>query len=151
MGYMVYYIVTLALNGLLLFFLRAYINITSTSLVPLFLIGLSVFQATYFYKNRSKQDFNAYNSSDLTDDEWEKLSLSMSGSYLILIPWFFPMVFFFSTLIKTLLSVLVFLIAFTGGAIFFRMCHKKSFQKRMKLESDELEEQKKRESLGKFK
>ena len=104
MGYIIYYIVTLAFNGLLLFFFRAYINITATSLVPLFLIGLSVFQATNFYKNRGKQDFNAYNSSDLTDGEWEKLSLSMSGSYLILIPWFFPMVFFFSTLIKTLLS-----------------------------------------------
>ena len=31
MGYIIYYIVTLAFNGLLLFFFRAYINITATS------------------------------------------------------------------------------------------------------------------------
>lgn len=151
MGHIFYYAVTVLFNIIALIFFRAHINLTAASAVPLFLLGLTIFQSAYFYKNRSKHDFNTCNTTDLNDGEWENLSLYMSRSYRICIPLFLPMVFFFSTLVKTLLSVLVFMIAFTGGAVFFRLCHSKSFQARMKQESHELEEQKKKESLGKFK
>ena len=151
MGYVVYYAITVVLNILILIFFRAHINLTGASAVPLFLLGLSIFQSAYFKKNRGKYDFNTNNTTDLSDSEWETLSIYMSRSYLVCIPLFLPTVFFFSTLLKTVLSVLVFLIAFTAGAIFFRWRYSKSFQERMKQESNELEEQKKKESLGKFK
>ena len=151
MGYVVYYAVSIVFHIVALYLLRAHINLTATSAIPLFLLGLSAFQAVYFCKNRSKQDFNANSTTDLSDREWETLSVYTSRSYRICIPFFLPPIFFFSTLFKTLLSTFLFLIAFTGGAIFFRLHHGSSFQARMKQEMDELEEQMKRESLGKYK
>ena len=151
MGCIIYYVATVGVNLSLLFWCRSAVNLTATSVLPLFLLGLSIFQAAYFYKNRSKTDFNVCNTTDLSEDEWEMLSLSISASFRVSLPWYLPMIFFFSTLPKTLLSVLLFLLAFTGGAVWFRLRNRKHFQARMKRESDALEEQKKKESLGKFK
>ena len=150
MKWLIYYGITVILNIVCAIVFHEHLNITAGSIVPLALIALSIFQAVYFHNYRSKKDFNTYNDSELTEEEWAQLSVYMSKSYLIGIPWFLPFVLFFSTGIK-MLSLLVFFAAFTGGAIYYRIRHSKDLQSRFAKEADELEEQKKRESLGKWK
>ena len=150
MKWIIYYIVTLGLNlvGVMVFHDR--LNLVFNSVIPLFMIGLSIFQVGYFSKHPHKKDFNTNNNSDLTEGEWERMTSYMISSYLIFIPLMLPFVWFFSAGVK-LLSILVFLFAFTGGMIWYRLRHGKDYQARFAKENKELEEQQKREELGKWK
>ena len=150
MKWVIYYIVALGLNlvGVMVFHDR--LNLVFNSVIPLFMIGLSIFQVGYFSKHPHKKDFNTNNNSDLTEGEWERMTSYMISSYLIFIPLMIPFVWFFSAGVK-LLSILVFLLAFTGGMIWYRLRHGKDYQARFAKENKELEEQQKREELGKWK
>ena len=150
MKWVIYYIVTLGLNlvGVMAFHDR--LNLVFNSVIPLFMIGLSIFQVGYFSKHPHKKDFNTNNNSDLTEGEWARMTSYMISSYLIFIPLMLPFVWFFSAGVK-LLSILVFLLAFTGGMIWYRLRHGKDYQARFAKENKELEEQQKREELGKWK
>ena len=150
MKWVIYYIVTLGLNlvGVMVFHDR--LNLVFNSVIPLFMIGLSIFQIGYFSKHPHKKDFNTNNNSDLTEGEWARMTSCMISSYLIFIPLMIPFVWFFSAGVK-LLSILVFLLAFTGGMIWYRLRHGKDYQTRFAKENKELEEQQKREELGKWK
>ena len=150
MKWVIYYIVTLGLNlvGILVF--HENLNLVFNSVIPLFVIGLSIFQIGYFSKHPHKKDFNTNNNSDLTEEEWEKMTSYMISSYHLFIPLMLPFVWFFSSGVK-LLSILVFLMAFVGGMLFYRLRHGKEYHARFDKESKELEEQKQREELGKWK
>ena len=150
MKWVIYYIVALGLNlvGVMVFHDR--LNLVFNSVIPLFMIGLSIFQVGYFSRHPHKKDFNTNNNSDLTEREWARMTSYMISSYLIFIPLMLPFVWFFSTGVK-LLSILVFLLAFTGGMIWYRLRHGKEYRARFDQENKELEEQRKREELGKWK
>lgn len=150
MKWVIYYIVTLGLNlvGVMAFHDR--LNLVFNSVIPLFMIGLSVFQIGYFSKHPNKKDFNSNNDSDLTEGEWARMTSYMISSYLIFIPLMLPFVWFFSAGVK-LLSILVFLLAFTGGMLWYRLRHGKEYHARFTKENKELEEQQKREELGRWK
>ena len=146
----IYYSVAFFINAVCAFVFRQNINITIAAVCPLFLMILSLFQGFYFNNNRSKGDFNTSSSADLTEDEWSILSVYMSYSYFIAVPVLIPFALFFGTPIKVL-SIFVYLLAFSAGHICYRIKHSKEYTSRMKLESDELKEQLKKEELGKIK
>ena len=150
MKWVIYYIVTLGLNLVGVIVFHENLNLVFNSVIPLFMIGLSIFQIAYFSKHPNKKDFNTHNDSDLTEGEWEKMTSYMIASYLIFIPWMLPFVWFFSAGVK-LISILVFLLAFTGGMIWYRLRHRKEYEARFAKENKELEEQRKREELGQWK
>ena len=120
------------------------------SVLPLFLLLLSVFQSVYFNNNRGKKDFSSNNTSELTEKEWERMSVYMSRSYLVAVPLFIQFIIFFDSPAKVL-SVLVFFAAFCGGGIYFRVKHKDERVSRFDKETKELEEQRRNEELGKWK
>ena len=148
--WVIYYVVTLGLNlfGALVF--RERLNLEYHSLIPLFLIGLSIFQIAYFSRHPTKREYHSNNASDLTDAEWEQMMRYSVRSYLVFIPFLIPFVCFFSHWGK-LLSIPVFFAAFVGGAVAYRIRHQKEYQARFAKEDRELEAQKKREELGKWK
>ena len=150
MKWLIYYIVTLGLNLIGIIVFHENLNLVFNSVIPLFMIGLSVFQIGYFSKHPHKKDFNTNNNSDLTEGEWARMTSYMISSYLIFIPLMLPFVWFFSAGVK-LLSILVFLLAFAGGMIWYRLRHGKEYHARFAKENRELEEQQKREELGQWK
>ena len=150
MKWVIYYIVTLGLNLVGVIVFHETLNFAFNSVIPLFMIGISIFQIGYFSRHPHKKDFNTNNNSDLTEKEWENMTSYMIASYLIFIPFMLPFVWFFSSWGK-LLSILVFLLAFTGGMVYYRLRHGKEYRSRFDKEDKELEEQKKREELGKWK
>ena len=150
MKWVIYYVVTLGLNlfGALVFHERW--NLEYHSLIPLFLIGLSLFQIAYFSRHPTKREFHSNNDSDLTDAEWEQMMQYSIRSYLVFIPFLIPFICFFSHWGK-MLSIPVFFAAFVGGAVAYRIRHQKEYKARFAKEDKELEEQRKREELGKWK
>ncbi len=125
--------------------------ISASSVLPLFLLGWSAFQAAYFHKHRAKSDFNINNDADLTEEEWNILSVYMRNSYIISAVLYVPFIFLFITLIKVIASIVIFAVAFTGAPIYFRIKHGKEYQSRYKREAEELKKQKKKEELGRWK
>ena len=147
MIWIIYYVVSVISVTILAVYNVTQLCINSASIIPIFLIGLSVFQALYFYNNRSKSDFSSGNNSPLSETEWEILSVYMSFSYVFFIPLLLPFVIFFQTPIKAL-SLIIYGLAFVGGNICFRIKHGKEIKARLEHEKQELDEQKKKEELG---
>jgi len=146
----IYYISVVSFELLFLFLLRNCVNIGYVSVLPLFLMALSAYQAYYFKRNRRKTDFNINNDADLTDEEWGKLSIYMSYFFSYSVPLHIPFVIFFNDYVK-LLSLPIYLISFSGGALLFRIKHHKEYNTRRSSEARELEDQIRREELGKWK
>lgn len=145
-----YYLISAMVNVLLLVRFRDRINLTELSIAPIALILLTLFQALYFHQHRKKREFNSNNDSDLTEEEWETLIVYVRNAELICLPLYLPFVFFFSSWVK-LLSFLLFTVSFIAGPVYYRIKHKTALNERYAKEDRELEEQKKRESLGKWK
>ena len=150
MKWNIYYTAMVILNFLSLILFRKSIHVEYLSLIPLCLLGNSVFQA-YYYANRQAQEPNTTYSakSNLTDLEWEQVSRYTIRSHLISIPLYLPFVFFFSW--GKLLSFVLFVVSFLGGGIMFRIRHGKEWKERCALENDELSEQQKKEEMGHWK
>ena len=146
MKWIIYYATTLLLHVITLVIFREQINITSSSLVVILLISLSVFSALYYHHNKDANTTYSVHS-DITDPEWRHLASYRVYSYLIIIPIFLPFIWFFSSWFK-LFSVLIFLLAFAGGSILFRIKHRKALQERYCRERHELWEQQRKEELG---
>lgn len=145
-----YYIVLLVLNIVSIIAFHNSINITAISIIPVLLMALSVFQAIYFHNNKGKKDFNTNNNSFLTEKEWEHMTVCMRNSFILCIPLFIPFIVFFPWWIK-LLSLLVYIIGFAGGAIYYRIKYSNDVKSRISKESKEKEEQQRKEELGKWK
>lgn len=150
MKWFVYYIVMLTLNVLSLILFHKSIHMAYLSLIPLCLLVNSIFQA-YYHANRQAQEPNTTYSakSNLTVLEWEQVSRYTIHSHLIFIPLYLPFVFFFSW--GKLLSFVLFVAAFLGGSIRFRIRHGKEMQERYRQEKRELNEQQKKEEMGRWK
>ena len=145
-----YYVILLAVNILAIVIFNGKINITAISIVPLVLMGLSIFQATYLHNHRSKKDFNTNNNSPLTEAEWEAMALCMRNAYLLSIPLYIPLIFFVLLWIK-MLSLLLYLVGFSGGTIYYRIKHEDKLNARFAKEKEEFDVQKAKEELGKWK
>lgn len=149
MKWYIYYISMMILNfsGLILF--HESIHVAYLSLMPLCLLGNSIFQA-YYYANHKAQDFKTTYSekSNITDQEWEQLTRDMINSHLIAIPLYVPFLFFFSW--GKILSFILFVTAFLGGSIRFRIRHGKEMQERYQQEKRALDEQQKKEEMGRW-
>ena len=149
MKWFLYYVMMLVLNVLSLILFRKSIHVAYLSLMPLCLLGNSVFQA-YYYANRQAQEPNTTYSakSNLTDLEWEQVSRYTIRSHLISSPLYLPFVFFFSW--GKLLSFVLFVVSFLGGGIMFRLRYGKEWKGRCDREKNELCEQKKKEEMGRW-
>ena len=145
-----YYIILVTVYAVSSVVFRSYINITSASLLPMFLLILSVFQAVYFHNHRGKNDFNINNDSPLTEKDWENISVNNRNSYMIVIPLFIPFVLYFSIWIK-LLSIILYLFGFAGGMFYYRIRHREIISNRFVEEESEFKKQREKEELGKWK
>ncbi len=145
-----YYIIVLAAEIVCAIVFRARLNITAMSVLPLFLIALSTYQAIFFNRYRRPEDFNAVYYSELTDAEFEKMSVCVRDAYIFSVPLYLPFVLFFSSWVK-LLSMILFMASVAGGAIYFRLRYGRELHARYDKEKKELDEQKRREELGRWK
>ncbi len=151
----IYFIVTAVLNiaAMVVFFDR--INLVYLSLIPLFLIGVTLWQAMIFSSVRSTQDgrnnYATGNTARLTDEETDTLNDFSATCLLIAIPLYVPFIFFFPAGIK-LLSIAVYFVACFGGSILFRLSPQgKNMRSRLDKEVSDLKAQQAREELGKMK
>ncbi len=151
MGWIIYYIAAIVVNIICVIVFRKHININLESIIPVAMIGLSIFEATYLANDDNFQENTMYTShNSLNNNEKGKMYLCMRRAFLIAIPLFVPFIFFFSKWIK-ILSVLIMFLTLIGGGLYFRIKHGKKVKHRWTGESEELKEQKKKEETGKFK
>ena len=149
MKWTIYYIVTLALNAASLLLFHEHINISAVSAMPILLLADSIFQAAYYHNHKNKELNTAHSvDTNITDEDWAQVTVYIVYSNLLAIPLFLPFIWFFSW--GKLLSFVLFLAAFAGGGIWYRVKHGNELHERHRKESKELEEQRKREELGKF-
>lgn len=152
MKWFLYYTVSLIINCIIIFIFKGNINIDTGSASPVFLVILSAFMAVYYYTNRSKEDFSTnYYGVEFTEDEWESISLYTCRCNALAIPLYVPFIFFFPSLIKVILSVLIFIVSIVGGIVFYRIKFRKELHFRFENEKRELEIQKRLEESGRWK
>lgn len=149
MGFVVYYFIATIASMISAFIFSDQINVTYESILPLVMIGFSVFQAVYFHNHREKKDFNINNDSPLTEDEWAVLSVYLRNSYIISIPLYIPFILYFSIWVK-ILSAFIYLIALGAGPFFWRIRNRDKLIQRLNDEDKELAEQLKKEESGKY-
>lgn len=151
MYWIIYYIAAIVINVICVIAFREHININLESIIPVVMIGLSIFEAAYLANDDNFQKNTQYTSQNsLNDKEKEIMYLCMRRAFLVAIPLFIPFIFFFSKWIK-ILSVLIMFLTFIGGGLSFRIEHGKKVKHRWTGESEELKDQKKKEEMGKFK
>ena len=149
MRWIIYYTVVFVLNVTSLVMFHRYINIIEISVVPILLMLLAIFLAFYYHRNKECETTYSVGAG-ITNAEWDQVTSYTMYCYLISIPLFFPFIWFFSSWIKWL-SVLIFLIAFAGGSIVFRIKHGKELRARYDKENLEFQKQKKKEEMGLWK
>jgi hypothetical protein len=129
------------------------INITTLSIAPIATIIVGIIMALVLKSAASDSTMNdtAYNTSSisLADNETMERNKYMSYSVLMGIPLQIPFVLFFSGGVK-LLTIIVFVLSLIVGGVVFKMRRGKSITTRASQISSELEEQKKKEEMGKF-
>lgn len=150
MKWILYYITVLVLHFTGLIFFGNSIHMSYLSLVPLCLLGNSVFQAYYYAQHKASDFKTTYSAqSNITDREWAQITRYTVYSHLIAIPLYLPFIFFFSW--GKLLSLGLFVASFLGGSVWFRIRHGKDLQGRYDRERNELYEQRKKEEMGQWK
>ena len=146
----VYYFLTVGLNlgALILFF--GNISVSNLSLVPVFLIALTILQSFLFKSIKIENGYRTNYGSDLTEGEEYKRNEYVSKFMLASTPWMVPFIFFFPSPFK-LLSIFIHFIGLIGGALMYRVKHQNEILKRAKAEEKEKIEQQKKEELGHLK
>ena len=147
-----YYIIAVILNivSIILFFSN--INITVFSVIPVAVMAIMAFQAFYF-KSESKEKpemSTAYSADNVYTEAEEKSLLQYVATVLLIaIPLFVLFALFFNNIVK-IFSIFLYMICLALGGIIYRVKNKGSINSRVNAEKKELEEQRKNESLGKF-
>ena len=146
----IYYFLTVGLNlgALILFFEN--ISVSHLSLVPVFLIALTILQSFLFKSIRSESGYRTNYGSYLTADEENKRNEYVSKFMLASTPWMVPFIFFFPSPFK-LLSIFIHFIGLVGGTLMHRVKHQNEILKRAKAEEKEKFEQEKKDELGHLK
>lgn len=122
MIYAIYIVLSLAIN---IIFAVNFNESLHISFIPLLFIAYMVLMSIYHYNNRAKGDFNVNNFSDLTEEEWSVVSLYMSRSLVIFIPFNFPLIFFFNIYIKLIAFILIIFLAYACGPVVYKIKNKK--------------------------
>lgn len=146
----IYYFITTLSNIAAVIIFRKSISITGLSVIPLFLIGLMIFQALIFKNEKVENGFRTAYGSNLTADEENKIFSSGSSFLFAAIPWMIPFIFFFPSFVKAF-SILVYIVGLFGGLLLYRIKNKGEIINRMNAEEKERKEQEKKEQLGKWK
>lgn len=147
---LIYYCVAIFVNVIAACVFYQKINITTMSLLPLFLIALMIFQAIMLKKEKTENGFRTMYGSDLTENEENDLMKSGATFLFATIPWMIPFVIFFPSFVKVF-SVIVYIIGFVGGLLLYKIKNKGKIVNRIDAEKKEREEQEKIEQLGKWK
>ncbi len=129
---------------------HGWLNVTYFSLVPMILVVLMGFQAHFFLAEKQEAGFHTNYGSDMTVHEKSKNGDYVGYSLLVCLPWEFPFVLFFPSGWK-LVSLAVYALGLISGGVIFRMRHRQEMEDRLDEENRELEAQKERESLGRWK
>ena len=145
MSWTIYYIITILLNIIGCAVFRRYIHINVISLLPLFLMLDSAFQAYYYHTTQAEKDFNAAYGieADVFSQDSERISTYIVKSHLFSLPLFIPFICFFSW--GKILSFFVFWATFGGVGIRYRMILAKEEWKRENEETVAVNEQNRRE------
>ena len=145
----IYYCITIIANIVAAIVFHKSINITALSAMPLLLLALRLCQSHIFKNEKVENGFRTAYGSNLTADEENKMLDSGSSFLFATIPWMIPFVLFFPSIVKVL-SILVYIIGLVGGLILYRVKNKGEIVNRMDVEEKELQEQEKKEQLGKW-
>ena len=150
MKWLVYHVACITVELLCVVMLPQYIRITSLSLVPIAMILLTILQVCLFKDSQQEEGFPTAYGSDLNAHEGNTWTHYMKISLMMSLPWQFAFVMFFHSPVK-LLSCLWYALFFAGGGVAFRIKHASRIMQRKQVQHDELEKQRKREELGKWK
>ena len=146
----IYIFVTLFLNVLSAFVFYKHLHISALSLVPVALVAIMLFQAIYYKKGTPESEVSTAYGSGFNNKEQSALLKYASKTLFAGIPLLIPFVLFFTDAVK-ILSVLVYILSFAAGIVYYRIKHKNEFQDRINEEKRVLEEQIKKEEQGKWK
>lgn len=146
----IYYCIMIFINVIFSIIFRNYINITYLSLIPLFFIGLMVFQIVFFKTHKIENGFKTNYGSNFTAEEENEMQKNVANFILVIIPFMIPFIFFFPSFVKVL-SIMLYIVSLLGGIIIFRFKNKDIIVSRADREEKERIEQEKKEQLGKWK
>ena len=145
-----YYLFAIGGNLVSAFVFREQLHLSTLSILPAFLMVLMLFQAFYFQNGQDEKGFGGALGSNYSHEEEHRLSQYIANFLWLCAPLQLPFVLFFGNGIKAL-SILIYLIGLGGGALVYRLKYKDQLRDRITAEQKELEDQKKNESLGKWK
>ncbi len=149
----IYFIVTLILNVACATVFFEEINITALSIAPVVTILVGIIMALVFKSAATDKTMNdtAYSTSQpsLTESETTERNNYMSTAIVVSIPLQIPFVLFFPSVVK-LICFVVLVFSLICGGIAFKIKRGKSINSRVSDINSELEEQKKKEEMGRF-
>ena len=150
MKWLIYHVVCVGIGILCCVFMPQYINITATSIVPVAMILLTILQVCLFKDGEQTEGFSTAYGSDINAAEHNTWTYYIRFSLMLSLPWQLAFVIFFPNAVK-FLSCLCYVAFFVAGGMFFRVKHGKQIKHRHQSQRDELEEQRKKEEMGKWK
>ncbi len=150
MKWLTYHVVCVAIGILCGVLMPQYINVTATSIVPIAMILLTILQVLLFKDGQQEEGFSTAYGSDINAKEHHTWTHYMRVSLVLSLPWQFAFVIFFPNAVK-FLSCLWYVAFFVAGSVVFRVKNRKQIKHRYQAQRDELEEQRKREEMGKWK
>ena len=147
---LIYHAISLAVVAGCAILMPQYIHITTISLVPVAMILLTVLQVLLFKDGQQEEGFSTTYGADTNAQEHNTWTQYMRSSLMLSLPWQCIFVLFFPDAVK-FLSCLWYVIFFVGGSVAFRIKYGKKIGDRHRAQRDELEEQRKKEEMGKWK
>lgn len=121
----IYLPISFGIDALLLFFLRKFIIVSEFSIIPLFILVLSVFIAVLYRRAKNEiLDFHV-NSLGMTEKEKEEFNVYVSNFLLFTLPFYILLIFFGNAFLKIFLSLVLIFGALIGGNIF---CFRKKYK-----------------------
>lgn len=148
----IYYGCHIILNIAFLSVFSSNIQFHVLSLVPIFLIALMLFQISFFEENMENDSdgdtaYSVGNTIKFTKEEQACQLAYLKYSFLICVPFEFPLIYFMSSYWK-ILGVLLYFLAHIIGGVVFKVKYGKAIRERINMEKKDLEEQMRREELG---
>jgi len=149
----VYYVIALVANIISLIVLSNCISITIVSIVPVIVFILLAIWS-FYYKEQSRQKYQGDTAYTVKGDRFSKeeqnnLHTCLSNSFSMMIPLCVPFIFFFPNHIEAF-SVVLYFVGIILGRGMFDCRYKKEVEERLSREKRELEEQIKKEEIGKL-
>lgn len=143
-------IAIIILNIIFTIFVKVPFNLSITSLAPLYLLILLIF-ISYLYSRYPKDgeiDSHVTASGFINEDIKIAQYKIISGVINCLLSFQFYLIFFYTDVIKAVLSVIVFVLAFSFGSLICVFKLKSEINRLLDEQNAELIEQKKKEELG---